>query len=772
MLISMQGNWTVTVKSKNAAFPQQFVVQGATSQNGPHPGILGTSVFVTGTQWSIAIQNDPGTGWQSSDTQLKFPFKSGGNYKFDIHSNDAGNDTDFNDLILTCSTPVNINEFIIYGNVSLYSSGCIFNPCRKFPFVIDTYRGLEKAVKNPVLHDWIKKYYPERIPPVIIDPNPPDPVPYFKPIVFDLSGDAIQPKTILKYARKPIDEKKNTLKAAIENDSPFAASNFDLLGSTGGRSEAVALSLSKNKIELARHIDRLFYNCFKEAGAKLTLTFEEYDRTAGELGGGGYTGTGNRRLLGDAITDMNGNYIFRFRFDMTVPGLEDSGDIATGEDVDTIIYPDVIVKIVEYSPYRVVYESVSFNNIPNLKRINLCLPESTVHVTSACFNGNLIGSLGNVFIGGNQNATGSTSLAATQRYGNSNYLESNGKISVNSPLALFNVECAAWGGTIDMIGCMYDAAKSAANNNIKWYTIRIRRSGTSGWNYVSQNYKHPRHHKSADPITYPNYIGDDVGPFYPNVGGTLNGTVPSYINIQREVVVNTIDWRNDHLDRFMQLNTALYDVVSGVRTPGKFYVRVDGYDSAGVHVLGATDLIALFIHNNGLNFQMTNPVINDPAVVYADCGLFRLTDDQMKTPIVFSFEARDPEGFVDNYALTMGRCPGTALDLNSNIEAGFTLTGGHTFPGGSNLLNIHHNPHDNSACPGYKGTQDDYSNPGLVNVQIEPTAIGEGWIKAGEYFTVYSFGLTANQRVTNGYNGSLSGTYQAYGQIMMERLNP
>jgi hypothetical protein len=55
-------------------------------------------------------------------------------------------------------------------------------------------------------------------------------------------------------------------------------------------------------------------------------------------------------------------------------------------------------------------------------------------------------------------------------------------------------------------------------------------------------------------------------------------------------------------------------------------------------------------------------------------------------------------------------------------------------------------------------------------VQIQPPAVGDGWILTDEYFTIYSFGLTANQRVTNGYNTGLSGTYQAYGQIMMERL--
>ena len=94
MIISMQGNWTIGVKAKNAAFDQRFIVSGAASGNGTHAGTPGTTVAVTGWQWSIAIQNNPGKGFQLSDTVLKFPHKVGGNYVFEIWSNDAGGDQD------------------------------------------------------------------------------------------------------------------------------------------------------------------------------------------------------------------------------------------------------------------------------------------------------------------------------------------------------------------------------------------------------------------------------------------------------------------------------------------------------------------------------------------------------------------------------------------------------------------------------------------------------------------------------------------------------
>ena len=776
MIISMQGNWTVAVKSKSAAYPQRFVIQGATTGNGTHSGTTGTSVNVVGTQWSISIQNDPGTGWQSSETQLKFPTKTGGNYVFDIHSNDAGGDSDFNDLILTCSTLANINDFVIYGNVTLYSGRCIFNPCRKFPWAIETPLGLEKALKNPLLGDYLRTHYPERI-----SPDPEGPVVFesddsFKPLVFDLSGEAMQPKTALSYRRTEEAAKKAKSKTKKESDSEFASSNFELISSSANIANR-ARELPQDRLKLAESIGGLTFRCAKDPGSNLTLTFEEYDRTTAELVGGAYTGTGNRNLLGDTITDMNGNYIFRFTFDMTVPGLEDASDIAPGEDVNTIIFPDVIVKIVDYAPYQVLYESAPFYNIPNLKRINLCLPESTIPQDSTtCFNGNLIGSLGNVFLGGNQNSTGSFSPGSLTRHGNSNYLEPSGIISVESSLAGFNIQCAAWRGTLDMKGCMYDATKTAPENKIKWYTIRIRRAGTSDWDYVSQNYKHPKYSNR----NLPNYIGDDVGPFYPGPGGTLDGSIPAYTNIQREIFVDGVDWEFSNLTRYMRLNTLLYDLVSGVRTPGRFYVRVDGYDNAGAHVNGATDLIALFVQNKNLNFAMTTPTFDDPAILNVGCGLFHLTDAQMKTPISFTFKANenyefvnefgvlDSIGFVDNYRLSMGRCPNASIELNSNIEPVFTLSGSHVFPGGENPSNVKH------GCPGYTGTEDDYSTADAVAVQVEPTVSGPGWIMTGdgETFSVYTFGLTANQRVTNGYNSGLSGTYRASARIMMEYLVP
>jgi len=772
MIISMQGDWTVRVKAKNAAYSQRFVINGATSGNGTHSGTVGTSINVTGDQWTIAIQNNPGGGYQLSDTKIKFPHQIGSNYDFEIWSNDAGGDEDFNDLILACSTPVNINDFLIYGNVSLYRGRCLFNPCRRGPFVIETKFALKEALKNVKLREILEKDYPERIRDDIIGPNPPDPVP-FKPIVIDLYNEAMQPKTKLVYKRL---ESANTKSKKDELTSEYSIKNYSILSSIQ-RETSREFVKSVDKIELARVIDGLLLrDCIVAPATNTTLTFEEYDRTAAELAGGPYTGTGNRRLLGDTITDMHGNYIFRFSFDMTFPGIEDSTDIAPGESIDVAAYPDVIVKVTGFSPYNVLYESAPHYNIPNLKRINLCLPKSTIQPSSACFNGNLIGSLGNVFLGGNQNSSASFSNAALRRYGNGNHLESTGNISVGSSLAGFNIECASWYGKIDFKGCMYDLAKTVAQNKIRWYTIRIRRSGTSDWQFVSQNYKHPRFHKRH----LPGYIGDDVGPFTQSlhVDGGPAVDVPAYRNIQREIFVDGIDWEFSNFDRYMQLNTKLYDKVLGETTPGKLYVRVDCYDNTGNPVPDGTDMIALFIHNNPLNFGLTTPVFTDASVVNSGCGLFRLTDAQMNTPIQLSLRANDPEGFVHSFDLSMRRCPSPMIALTVNQPTvGATPSGPTpqphptTPPNRTTLFNgVSTSVHN--TCNGYTGTIQEFSDAGMINVEIQPAASEGGWIKTGEFFTSLSFYLRAYKRMTNGYNSGLSDDYEAHAQILMERINP
>jgi hypothetical protein len=769
----MQGSWTLHVKTKAAAYPQQFIVSGAVSGNGTYSGVVGaTPVYVTGPQWSIAIMHDPGTGFQLSDMKLKFPQQIGGQYQFDIQSNDTGNDQDFDDLVLTCSIPVSPNEFIVYGNVSTYKGNCIFNPClRKGPFVIESKYAFEWAYKNPHLKSILDKLYPERIP-EIIDPNPPDPTPFFKPVVIDLFSEAMQPKTVMQYSRLSSATEKVQKAKSDNNDNERASFSIEKANTSV---ERISNSLfATNKLQLATTIDKMFRLCQSKPAKGVMLTFDEYDRTNSELSGGAYTGSGDRRALGETMTDQYGNYIFRFRFDMNaIGGFEDDTDQAAGELASQYLLPDVIAKLTGLAPWDVLYETAPYYNVPNLKRINLCIPERLIRTTSACANGSLIGSIGNVFLGGNQNTAASFSSAALQRYGFSNFLEANGKISVtNFPnLAQFTADCAAWSGVLDIFGCMYDETKSLAQNTIAWYTIRIRRAGAAGWTFVSENYKHPLYSKRHNA----GYIGDNVGSFPVSLhvdGAALITEVPAYKNIRREVHTGGVDtdWVDSKIDRLIQLNTSLYDVVDGIHTPGTFYLRIDGYDEFGNPVAGKTDMIPLFIHNKALKFGFSGPQLDDPSILDAGCGLLRLTDAQLNTDMLLSFMANDEDGFVDNYHLTIGRCPSM---ISIDREVGSINSSGLSAVISEGTSTALHS----SSCAPYRGTSDEFpGNDGMIPVVLKPSILAPnpdgGWIKPGEYFTNITFALTANMRLTNGYNTGLSGTYHAYGQILLEKLNP
>ena len=84
MAITMQGAWTVTVKSKNAAFDQRFVVSRPGNPDIIVNGIAGNSVFVTAPQWSVNVQSRSGAGqpWIDSAQRITFPSVSGGLLRF------------------------------------------------------------------------------------------------------------------------------------------------------------------------------------------------------------------------------------------------------------------------------------------------------------------------------------------------------------------------------------------------------------------------------------------------------------------------------------------------------------------------------------------------------------------------------------------------------------------------------------------------------------------------------------------------------------------
>ncbi|SFV31492.1 hypothetical protein [Thermoflavifilum thermophilum] len=756
MFISMQGNWTISVKSISASFPQRFKVSSADTGNGIYDAAVGMKpVQVTGEQWTIAILNDPGTGFQLSETRLKTPILQGGEYRFDIESNDAGGDQDFNDLILTCSTPALIDDFIIYGHVTLYSGDCLFNPCYRNWLVIDTYPQLIKLLDIPHLKEIIKQYYPERIPPLRITPNPPDPAPDFTPMMIHLVEESqIPPPKANIFQRRS--EAVSPKKGEEKNEMALSHFSFQKQVTVASQSfsENIRPVVTSERIQVAKIIDQIRWHCTTEPGKQITLNFEEYDRTTSELAGGNYTGLGNRTTLGSAVTDSNGNYIFRFKQTFSELINEILQDVGAGENVFVQWLPDIIVKIKDtFHPSVTLFESAPYYNVAHLKRIDFCLPASLIPVTdSLCFNGNMVGSLGNIFIGGSQNTSGSFSVAALDRNGYNNHLHADGVITVHNAMAGFGVDCACWSGTVDVKGCLFNLQRKKGDPIVRYYTIRFMKPGGS-WQYVNETYLHPRFSKRF----IPHYHGDMVGPFPTDLhvdGGPLQH-VPAYINIQARTFFDGEDWEFTNLDRYMQLQTGIYE--NG--NPGTVYFRIDGYDEQGKPVPGATDLIALFINNKPLNFGLGSIEFTDPSIEYIACGLYRMTSAQMNTPLEIQFKASDAWGFIDHYTLTIGKCPNSiSLDITSPPSLIGTVTNG-ILAHGENAGNTDaHSP----SCPGYRGTLQDFATSGYVNVIVQPSASEGGWLRPEESYVVVSGSLVAVKRETNGYNSGYSCAYCYY----------
>ena len=299
MAIPMQGLWLVKVKSKNAAYPQQFQIAGAGPEDGIYPGTHPGEILVTGNSWTITIRHDPGTGFQSSQVKLNPPTLSGGFYKFDILSNDSGGDTDFNDLVLTCRTPKTANDYLIYGKVSDYQGLCLWNPCNPL-WVIDTPLKLEQALAIPQLKDYLREWYPDRI---SAGPQPEPPL--FVPLVVPKPGEPGTPfkqKYVLTTEEKEFSPElaKRSKKAAAKSAalpttvSYTATKSIQALKASELTLDSVTL---RHRAALEKLTIKPAWYCDKDPLANTRVRFFEYDRTPAELSGGCIYGGRGKTIL-------------------------------------------------------------------------------------------------------------------------------------------------------------------------------------------------------------------------------------------------------------------------------------------------------------------------------------------------------------------------------------------------------------------------------------------------------------------------------------------
>lgn len=697
MAITMQGNWTVNVKSKSAAYQQRFVIQGSDSADGVYSGVVSTPpVIVTGAQWTISIQHKPKSAkasWTGSAERLSTPVRSGGQISFDICSNDTGSDQDYNDLILTCSQPETITDYVLYGQVRTYSGLCKFNPCFPFYFVIDTALQLQYLTENAKARAIIEELYPERVrkflkePPMIRWPIPePDPAP-FHPMMIPMG--TISEESQAAFGPRRIGRAYASFAIKTNIETPL-------------RDSSVAVNQYSRLHEFARIADSFKLACSVKDQPGLLLRFLEYDRTADELIGGPYSGEGNRQILGLTVTDELGNYIFHFSQSYEDIAEEVSDVEASGPPLATQLRPDILVQVVSGTEESsgVLFETGLYENVSNLKRINLCIPEEKINPgPTACQGGRAIQAIGNIF-----------TLPGT-----AHSFDADGRITANQFGAPV-ITRGAWADRLHMFACFLDCPQ------VKYYTIRHRRpSGV--WEFVDEVYRHWHIPSIGLPQSHPNH---KVGSFSKTL--TVDGTaqeVPAYKNIE---VDN--DWVATHRLRKIILRSWRYAPNSD---PGTVEFRIEGYNSAGNKVVDADDHIALYIDNREIDGDIDNVAMG--TVSPGECALFELTSPN--DTLTVRFKVTHPGGFLKNYHLSVIRGSNTSVAVSDTMAP-------------VQPLNVDYNEttHGNFFFGTLNAMGPD--SEGYVLAELQPNA--GAWLPADKNFCAFAFEIWATPRITNGYS--------------------
>ena len=727
MPISLQGAWYVKVKSKSASYAQRFIISGATSGNGTYNGATTTlEVLVTGNSWNISIQNNPGSGFLNSTMKLQYPQVVGGEYKFDLLSNDSGGDEDFNDLVLTFRTPVTDQDYIVYGNISYYK-GCLLNPCYQI-IVIDTRLKLKEVMRNKSIFNAVRNYYPSLTESVSFNPQPDPPGDPFKPLMIPFGGPAIPEKEEVVTISK---SNEISIKADKKADVEAASFSYNALRSSTTRvAKAAAMSPEISPVnsgifrDAARVVDRFRLNCETGPIPHALLKIQEYDRTLSELSGGSYTGEGQRENLGQVNADIFGNYIFRFQRSTSEVVGEVATDVAAGENAFVQSRPDLVITLLDqFDSITGLFETAPYWNIPFLKKINLCIPkEKSGVIPTACTGNHILQGVGNIAL---------AAEAGGSRVGFNNYLNSQGVITAFDSLAP-GVRCAAWHGNLKLRGCL-------KNPEIKYYTLEYRK-GFGPWLPFNQTLRLPRIMGS---LNISALVNRTFGP----AGSPIDG----YLNVETDSGL----W----LEAFENIKA---DIRTSAFENGTHTFRIQAYKADGSVFASAKEEIKLYLHNSATTVDIDSDVTMGGATL-GNCALFTLPVDGSGTvienaPMTIRFKVEhnpdgsSPFGFINGYAMSMTKGATGGFGLNVPVvNANFVGVGvlDNAINRGRNYVHI-----DNLSCnTRFKGTVNEVSaDPsGYYTVTVQPAS--GGWLDSDQNFCAFGIHLGGTLRLTDGASG-------------------
>jgi hypothetical protein len=297
-------------------------------------------------------------------------------------------------------------------------------------------RQLAQALKNSVVRAAIEKLYPELVLPG--PKNPPDPAPLrtFTPLMLPTPrSPGLPPRTV--HVTRTVDE----------------VTTRQLASSQRASSALLDGALTQRIGSLLDGLQAQLLLCRRTTLGNYGLRFQEYDRTAAELGGGAYTGTGDRESLGTTATDPFGNYVFRFSRTLSEVVDEVLHDVAVSEDATVQVLPDLIAQVLGAGLIPAA-ETGCFFNVHNLQRIDICVPDTNVVLPSSCVDDRIL-----TFIG---------KISMTSAL---NSLDATGRITAHSTAGNApRIDCGVWWGDPDLWGCL--------GTDVSRYTLRTRPLGS------------------------------------------------------------------------------------------------------------------------------------------------------------------------------------------------------------------------------------------------------------------------------------------------------
>jgi len=588
MTIRLSGEWKLSVKSKSAAFDQQVVIAGTTNNK---DGTYDYSTFGTKTlkgSFGIQIQYEKAGAWHDSLMRVGGVSRSASTLEVEIESDDnvGYGDLDFNDLILEAKKAVEDDEWCVWGQVRQYS-GCFFNPCFFPRLVVDDWVHVASRIP-PQIRARLEPLLPE-LPPLDL-PYPPPPPPWdYRAIPVEIPQDLAA-------------EMLSGSSASVRRGA-FRTQGFKALSNPASETyQAAEVGISQEITAMPGLMPKL--KCHVDPAPGVTIRIVDYDPGPGETTGQLFAGSGDLEILGHAITDDWGYYLFCFKWPYGTTGLQ---------------RPDILLQLLEIDedgiPAVKLQSCISWN-IPNLFRKDFCVPSHLINPPPA----DDIVNVSRIFqYVGNLPVDRIVQLGVSRGHGTS------------QPGDLVTVDRAPFGGVLYLKGSFHGFPQ------VKFYRIEYKTTDNPDGNFAYTTLLTPLRYYNAD------FDLITVGP-----GPVVFSGVPADAY---PVMRSRIDYSHPFGDQYLAyINTQ--SLKNGPMKTGFLHIRIQGLDGTGSDVLGAAEEFVMRIDN-------VPPVpeiepITAGSGAGAGCGFVTLQNPT--DTFELTYRVSDAEGHLYKYYFNLFKC--------------------------------------------------------------------------------------------------------------------